>query len=40
LDALDLELCLDTDMNQPDYDGTRQTGDEPDEKEPPAEPTP
>ena len=32
LDALDLQLCLDTDNNQPDYDGGRTIDDEPDEK--------
>jgi hypothetical protein len=40
LDPLDLQLCLDTDLNQPEYDGNRQTDDERDEKEPPAEANP
>ncbi len=40
LDPLDLQLCLDTDMNQADYDGSRQTHDgEPNVDGPPAETT-
>jgi len=29
LDSVDLQLCLDTDYNQPDYDGSRQPSPEP-----------
>jgi hypothetical protein len=40
LDPLDLLLCLDTDMNQADYDGSRQLEDnEPDGPEPSADTT-
>lgn len=34
LDALDLDLCLDMENNQADYDGSRQPDSEPPEKEP------
>ena len=38
LDPLDLQLCLDTDMNQADYDGSRRT-DADEHEEPSTEPT-
>jgi hypothetical protein len=40
LDPLDLQLCLDTDMNQSNYDGSRQIEDNRlDGQEPPPETT-
>jgi hypothetical protein len=39
LDPLDLQLCLEMESNQHDYDGNRQNDDEPVRPAPPADTT-
>ena len=39
LDGLDLELCLDTDSNQVDYDGSRRSDKPSQPNAPPASPS-